>query len=194
MKPLGVSPARDVTNQTPPLVNYNLFSTDPLLVAALDREGAAWARSRVEEFGREFGTEEVIRWGFQANENVPALRTHDRVGNRIDEIEFHPAWHNLLTLSIRAGLHSMPWSEPRPGAHVARTAMMMLAAQNEAGHLCPVSMTYSAGPALRKEARVAAEWEPRILSTEYDSRSLPAAQKRGALIGLAIAERQGGSR
>ena len=183
----------EVLNQPAPLVDYNLFLSDPVLASALDREGAAWARPRLAEFGRVLGTEEAIRWGFQANENPPVLHTHDRFGHRIDEVEFHPAWHEVMRLSIAHGLASLPWTESRRGAHVARAALMMLASQNEAGHTCPVSMTYSSIPALRAQSDVARDWEPRALSTSYDPRCLPVEEKSGALIGMAMTEKQGGS-
>ncbi len=174
-------------------MDYNLFTCDRALMEALEREGAVWARTRVEEFGRLLGSEEVIRWGFQANEFPPILRTHDRFGHRIDEVEFHPAWHELMRLSVQHGLANLPWAEPKPGAHVARAALMLLASQNEAGHTCPVSMTYSSIPALRHQPDLAREWEPSIISTKYDSRCRPAGEKSGALIGMAMTEKQGGS-
>jgi putative acyl-CoA dehydrogenase len=183
----------EVLNQPPPLVEYNLFTTDGALAAAVEREGAAWARPRLEEMGRILGREEVIRWGFQANEHTPELETHDRFGNRRDEVEFHPAWHELMRLSIGYGLHCLPWTEKRDGAHVARAALLMLAGENEAGHICPVSMTYASVPVLRSELDVAREWEPSVLSTQYDPRFRPRAEKRGALIGMAMTEKQGGS-
>jgi putative acyl-CoA dehydrogenase len=183
----------EALNQPPPLVDYNLFSSDRVLGEALDREGAGWARPRIEEFGRMIGTEEAIRWGFQANEFPPTLRTHDRFGHRIDEVEFHPAWHELMRLSVHHGLANLPWTEPKPGAHVARAALMLLASENEAGHTCPVSMTYSSLPALRHQPDLAREWEPHILSTSYDSRCRPPGEKSGALIGMAMTEKQGGS-
>jgi putative acyl-CoA dehydrogenase len=183
----------EVVNQPPPLVDYNLFSTDRVLAEALDREGAGWARPRLEEFGRLTGTEEAIRWGFQANENPPVLRTHDRFGHRIDEVEFHPAWHSLMRLSIEHGLASLPWTDPQPGAHVARAALMLVASENEAGHTCPVSMTYAVVPALRKQSELAREWEPHIQSLRYDPRARPVAEKSGALMGMAMTEKQGGS-
>lgn len=183
----------EVLNQPPPLLDYNLFTSDRVLAEAAGREGAGWAVPRLEEFGRLMGTEEVIRWGFQANENPPAVHTHDRFGNRIDEVEFHPAWHEVMRLSIEHGLATLPWADPRPGAHVARAALMMLASQNEAGHTCPVSMTYSSVPALRKQPVLAAEWEPFLLTARYDPRCRPVAEKAGALIGMAMTEKQGGS-
>ena len=182
-----------VVNQAPPIVDYNLFKTDGVLVEALEREGAGWARARLEEFGRLTGTEEAIRWGFQANENPPLLHTHDRFGHRIDEVEFHPAWHSLMRLSIEHGLASLPWTEPKQGAHVARAALMLLASENEAGHTCPVSMTYAVVPALRKQPDLALEWEPHIHRLKYDPRARPVAEKAGALMGMAMTEKQGGS-
>ena len=125
-----------VANQAPPLVDYNLFHTDRVLQEALQRECASWAEPSLAAFGQLQGSEEAIRWGFQANENPPVLRTHDRFGNRIDEVEFHPAWHSLMRASLCSGLHNLPWREPRSGAHVARAALMFLASQNEQGHTC----------------------------------------------------------
>ncbi len=187
------SAADEVLNQPPPLVDYNLFATDRVLVEALNREGAGWAQPRLEEFGRLVGTEEAIRWGFQANENPPVLHTHDRFGHRIDEVEFHPAWHELMRLSVEHGLASLPWTEPKRGAHVARAALMYLASQNEAGHTCPVSMTYAVVPALRQQPELAREWEARIHTMRYDPRCRPVGEKSGALMGMAMTERQGGS-
>ena len=184
---------QEVRNQPPPLANYNLFAADRILAAALDREGAGWAKSKLQEFGKLVGTEEAIRLGFQANENPPTLHTHDRFGHRIDEVEFHPAWHELMSLSAEHGLTSLPWAEPKRGAHVARAALMLLASQNEAGHTCPISMTYSSIPALRKQPDLAREWERHILSPRYDGRFRPVAEKSGALIGMAMTEKQGGS-
>jgi putative acyl-CoA dehydrogenase len=181
------------TNQPPPLVNYNLFDNEPALAGALRRYGAAWAEEEASRFGAVLGGEEAIHWGFQANDNPPVLRTHDRFGERIDQVEFHPAWHELMGLSMRHGLHSLPWTVAREGAHVARAALLMLAAQNECGHTCPISMTCAAAPVLRLAPELAAEWEPRITSNVYDRRFLPAAGKTSATIGMAMTERQGGS-
>ncbi len=192
-KPSPRATTHRVTNQPPALVDYNVFERDAELVEATRREGAGWAHPMLAEFGRLIGSEEVIQWGFEANENPPVLQTHDRFGHRRDEVEFHPAWHELMRLSIEHKLHSLPWAEPRPGAHVARAAMLMLANENEAGHTCPVSMTYAAVPAIRRQPDIAAEWEPRMLQPHYDRRFLPADQKQGALIGMAMTEKQGGS-
>jgi putative acyl-CoA dehydrogenase len=183
-----------VANQPPPLEAYNVFEQDTVLVEALRREGADWAEEDARALGAICGRPDTIRRGFQANENPPRLRTHDRFGHRLDEVDFHPAWHELLRLGISCGLHSMPWREPRPGAHVARAAKFMLLAQVEAGVGCPISMTYSVVPALRVQAELSLEWEPRFMSLEYDGeRLVPAPDKKGALCGMAMTERQGGS-
>jgi putative acyl-CoA dehydrogenase len=180
-------------NQPPPLVDYNLFDSDPPLRESLEREGAAWAQDVVHELGGLAGTQQAIEWGFQANENPPVLRTHDRFGNRIDEVDFHPAWHELMKVAIGHGLHALPWREPRPGAHAARAAAFYLWSQVEGGHGCPVSMTYAVIPALRKQPDVAALWEPHVTTLEYDPGLRPAPAKRGVLFGMAMTERQGGS-
>jgi len=186
---LGVT----VPNQAPPLVNYNLFTSDTVLREAVKRECAGWAEDRLGEFGATMGGEEAIAWGFQANENPPVLRTHDRFGNRIDEIEFHPSWQQLMRLSMGAGIHNLPWKHPQSGVHAARTALTFLASQNEQGHICPLSMTYASVPALRREPALAAIWETRLRSDQYDPRCLPPDQKHGFLIGMAMTEKQGGS-
>jgi putative acyl-CoA dehydrogenase len=180
-------------NQAPPLVDYNVFEANRALAEGMEREGAGWARDRASALGAVAGTGEALQWGRDANENPPRLRTHDRYGNRIDEVDFHPAWHALLDLSVSHGVHALPWREPEPGAHVARAALFIPTAQLEGGHGCPISMTYSALPALRAQPEIAEEWEPRITSTTYDKRFIPASEKQGALIGMAMTERQGGS-
>jgi len=181
------------SNQPPPLVDYNLFEADAPLREALEREDAAWAQDMVHDLGRLAGTQEAIDWGFQANAHPPELRTHDRFGNRIDEVEFHPAWHRLMEVAIGHGLHALPWREPRPGAHAARAAAFYIWSQVEGGHGCPVSMTYAAVPALRRQPDLAALWEPLMTTLDYDPGLRPAASKRGALFGMAMTERQGGS-
>jgi len=182
----------EVLNQPPPLEGYDLFATDRVLGEALEREGAGWAREQLQRLGATLGGE-PLTWGRLANTNPPILRTHDRFGNRIDEVEFHPAWHELLRLAVHHELHGLPWREPRPGAHVARAALFFMQSQVEAGHGCPISMTYSSVPALRAQPELAEEWEPRIVSNRYDARVRPAAEKTGVLIGMAMTEKQGGS-
>jgi putative acyl-CoA dehydrogenase len=187
-------PTHEVLNQAPPLEGYNVFDADRVLAEALRREGAEWAEDDARELGAICGRADTIKLGVQANENPPKLRTHDRFGNRVDEVEFHPAWHELMTLGISRGLHASPWRDPQPGAHVARAAKFILLSQVEAGVGCPISMTYSVIPALRKQPELAAEWEPRFLSLEYDGeRLVPAPDKKGALCGMAMTEKQGGS-
>jgi putative acyl-CoA dehydrogenase len=182
-----------VLNQPPPFGGVNLFAADRALGEALRREGAAWAEDRARAFGEIVGRPDTIAWGFQANEHPPVLCTHDRAGHRIDEVEFHPAWHELMRLGVGHGLHALPWKEPRPGAHVARAALFRLLAEVEAGAGCPLSMTYSAVPALRQEPGLAALWEPRVTSLAYDPRLVPSGEKAGALCGMAMTEKQGGS-
>jgi putative acyl-CoA dehydrogenase len=183
----------EVTNQPTPLEDYNPFDADRALVEALHREGADWAEDRARELGAICGSHQTIRWGFEANERKPVLHTHDRYGHRIDEVEFDSSWHELMRIGVGHGLHAMPWREPGPGAHVARAAMFMLLMQAESGVGCPISMTYSAIPALRKQPELAAEWEQRFLSLDYDEASAPAEHKRGSLCGMAMTEKQGGS-
>lgn len=137
---------------------------------------------------------EVLDWGFLANRHSPELRTHDRFGNRVDTVVFHPAWHDLLRSSIGHGLHSLPWEPSQPKAgHLVRTALTFLASQIEAGHFCPISMTYAAVPAMRNDPALAAAWEPRVLSRSYDPAFRPAAEKSGLLMGMGMTEKQGGS-
>ncbi|HEY8021725.1 MAG TPA: acyl-CoA dehydrogenase family protein, partial [Thermoanaerobaculia bacterium] len=183
----------EVANQVPPLEGWNVFASDRVLVEALRREGGGWAEERARAFGEIAGRRETIAQGVLANENRPLLRTHDRNGRRLDVVEFHPAWHALLGLGVAHGLHALPWREPRSGAHAARAAMFMTLAEVEAGVGCPLSMTFSAVPALRAEPALTAVWEPRLISDVYDPRFLPAAEKRGALCGMAMTEKQGGS-
>jgi putative acyl-CoA dehydrogenase len=179
-------------NQSSPLAGYDPLESDPALLDGLRREGAAWAEDRVRDAGL-LAAGEALEWGRLANTHTPVLRTHDRYGERIDEVEFHPAWHHLMEAGVGFGLHASPWREAKPGAHVARAAAFVLLAQAESGFGCPISMTYAAVPALRAQPELAGEWEPRLTSLEYDPRALPATEKRGALSGMAMTERQGGS-
>jgi len=182
-----------VLNQPPPLQDYDPLALDQALAQALRREGAAWATPEIGAFARATAAKEMLTLGFQANENPPRLRTHDRFGNRIDEVDFHPAWHELMRFSVANGVHAGPWRDPREGAHVARAAKMLLVSQTEAGHGCPISMTYSALPPLQRQPDLLEEWAPRIVSLAYDGRMLPAAEKSSALIGMGMTEKQGGS-
>jgi putative acyl-CoA dehydrogenase len=183
----------EVANQPPPLVDHNLYETDTALVEAVRREGAEWAEARISEVGAVAGTERVQALGAEANENPPKLRTHDRYGNRVDTIDFHPSWHELMGIAVAHELHSSPWEDPQPGAHVARGAAFMCMSQAEAGIGCPISMTYSVIPALRTQPELAAEWEPRFFSSTYDPDNAPSEQKAGALAGMGMTEKQGGT-
>jgi len=183
----------DAFNQPPPLEPYNLFATDRILCAGVDREGADWAADGLRHLGGTLGTPDTVQLGFEANTNAPRLRSFDRFGNRLDEVEFHPAWHSLLGLAVSSGLHSGPWANPRKGAHVARAAGTFMLVQIESGVYCPLAMTYGSIPTLRRSAAIADEWLPRIFSTQYDKSSQPASRKTSALIGMAMTERQGGS-
>ncbi|MFJ6571112.1 acyl-CoA dehydrogenase family protein [Streptomyces sp. NPDC091292] len=183
-----------VTNQAPPLVGYDVFGADRALSEAVDRHLDPGlldeARTELSELGRTAGSAQAQEWGFQANENPPKLRTHDRYGHRIDEVDFHPAWHRLLGKGVSAGL-TAAWS--RPGGHVRRAAAFLVWSQVEAGHGCPLSMTHAAVPALRADPELAAEWEPRLTSLVYDEGLRPAARKAGVLFGMGMTEKQGGS-
>jgi putative acyl-CoA dehydrogenase len=189
-----VPPTHEVLNQPPPLAGYDLYDADPVLADALHREGAGWAEERTRALGVLAGGPEAIAWGEAADAHPPVLRTHDRYGRRIDEVEFHPAWHRLLGTAVASGLHAAPWRDPRPGAQVARAAGFYLWTQVEAGHGCPVSMTFAAVPALRAAAPELAEaWEPKLTALAYDPVLHPVAAKPGALCGMAMTEKQGGS-
>ncbi|GGT42157.1 acyl-CoA dehydrogenase family protein [Streptomyces chromofuscus] len=183
-----------VTNQTPPLVGYDVFGADRALVAAVERHVAPGlldqALDELSGLGRTCGSAQVQEWGVLANDNPPGLRTHDRHGRRIDEVEFHPAWHRLLGKGVAAGL-TAAWA--RPAGHVRRAAGFLMWTQVEAGNGCPLSMTHAAVPALRTDPDLAAEWEPRLTSMIYDRDLRPAGQKAGALFGMAMTEKQGGS-
>jgi putative acyl-CoA dehydrogenase len=182
-----------VFNQPPPLEDYNLFESDCALKEAVHREGGGWIDAEASKFGELLGKPETINLGVLANRFTPELRTHDRFGNRIDEVVYHPAYHELLRIGIEAQTHSLPWREKRPGAHVARAALVMLRHQIEEGTSCPLTMTFAVIPSLRLQPELAAEWEPLALSSVYDGRSMPASNKAGVLFGMGMTERQGGS-
>jgi putative acyl-CoA dehydrogenase len=182
-----------VANQVPPLEGVDVFASNLPLVEATRREGAGWATERASELGTIVGGEPQQLWGRLANENKPVLRTHDRYGNRIDEVEFHPAWHQLMKLGVEHELHALPWRTDRPAAHAARAALYMTAMQAEAGFACPITMTFAVLPALRAQPELLAEWEPLVTATTYDPRLIPASEKGSAIAGMAMTEKQGGS-
>jgi len=182
----------DVSNQPPPLVGHDV-AADPVLLAGLEREGAGWHAEDLHRLGRLAGSEQAQQWGEQANRFEPELRTHDRYGHRIDEVEFHPAWHALMDVAVGEGLAGAAWADPRPGAHVARAAGFYTWGQVEAGHGCPVSMTYAVVPALRATPELAARYEPLLTSRTYDPGLRVPSGKAGLLAGMGMTEKQGGS-
>ncbi|HZA78906.1 MAG TPA: isovaleryl-CoA dehydrogenase [Acidimicrobiales bacterium] len=183
----------EVTNQPPPLEGYDVFGADAALVEAVEREGAGWAADDLHGLGRLAGSSEAIGWGFDANRHPPELRTHDRYGHRIDEVAYHPAYHELMQVAVSHGLHGAPWAVDQPGAHVARAAGFLVWSQVDAGHGCPISMTYSIVPALQNQPDLAAEWKPRLVARAYDPRNVAAREKSGVLAGMGMTEKQGGS-
>lgn len=181
-----------VFNQVPDLLPYNT-SEDAALLEGVELQGAQWSLDELRELGDLAGSVEAQEWGRLANENPPILRTHDRYGNRIDEVDFHPHWHDLMSVAVANGLHATPWQCDRPGAHVARAAKFYAWGQADAGHMCPISMTYAAVPALRHNPDLAAVYEPLLASTHYDFGLRIPTEKRGLIAGMSMTEKQGGS-
>jgi putative acyl-CoA dehydrogenase len=186
-------PTHEVTNQVPDLHGYNLFTADTALADGVRREQAGWHADQLTRFGAELGTKEVLELGDLANRHQPELQTHDRFGNRVDRVDFHPSWHALLTLLRREGLHALPWTQPQPGVHVARAAGYFLQSQVEAGSLCPTTMTFAAIPVLQNEPELFATLQDKLFSRVHDARDAPIAQKESILIGMGMTEKQGGS-
>ncbi|WP_304450758.1 acyl-CoA dehydrogenase family protein [Nocardiopsis sp. YSL2] len=185
-------PTHEVFNQATPLGDY-AAADDPALVEGLRREGAEWAEPEVREVGDAAGSERVRAWGESANAYPPVLRTHDRYGHRIDEIDYQPAYHVLMDQAVEHGLHAAPWADERPGAHVARAAKFFLWSQAESGHGCPLSMTYAVVPALRHAPALAEQYEPLLTSRSYDFGLRAPLGKRGLIAGMSMTEKQGGS-
>ena len=188
-----MNPANESSNHPDELVDYNLFTSNAALVDALNREGAAASRQDLEQSGARLGSRRMFELGDAANRHPPVLKVYDRFGHRRDEVEFHPAWHELMRAQISEGLHTGPWAHPSPTAHVTRAAAYMLWAEIENGTQCPATMTYGAVPALARQPQDFAVWLAKLLSRDYDERLLPIAQKRGALMGMGMTEKQGGS-
>ncbi len=186
-------PTHEVANQPPPLAGYDVYGQDEALIEAVAREGGGWADARLRELGALAGSPEAIEQGRLANANPPVLHTHDRYGQRRDEVVYHPAYHELMRVAVEHGLAGGAWGEDRPGVHVVRAAGLVVWSQVDAGHTCPISMSYSAIPALRMQPDLAAAWEPRLRSKVYDPAFRPAEQKDGVLFGMAMTEKQGGS-
>jgi putative acyl-CoA dehydrogenase len=182
-----------VENMPPALQDTNFYSTDRALRESVTREGAEWAEEELFDFGVLTGSAEIVELGFQANENRPQFYSHDREGRRIDEIRFHSAYHRLMQIAIEHGLHSSHWTDPKPGANVARAAKFYMQSQVEAGHGCPITMTSAAIPALRHQSDLFDRWAPGVLARSYDPRNVGADEKTGLTIGMAMTEKQGGS-
>ena len=181
----------DVTNQVPPLTAD--ISTFPALLEALHREGAGWAEPEVRDLGMLANSETAQEWGRLANEHPPVLRTHDRYGHRIDEVDYLPQYHELMRIAVEHGLHGSPWASERAGEHVARAAKLMAWGVSDAGHLCPISMTYAVVPALRTTPALSADYESLLTSTTYDYGLRPPLTKLGLIAGMSMTEKQGGS-
>ncbi|MEV0637869.1 acyl-CoA dehydrogenase family protein [Streptomyces sp. NPDC050619] len=182
----------DVTNQPPPLAPYDA-SEDTALLEGLRREGAGWAEEGIRRLGLRAGSAEAQEWGELADRHEPELRTHNRYGNRVDEVDFHPSWHHLMRVAVAEGLAGAPWAEDRAGVHVARTAGGLVWGHTDAGHGCPTSMTYAAVPALRRQPELAKIYEPLLTGREYDPELRVPTEKRGLLAGMGMTEKQGGS-
>jgi putative acyl-CoA dehydrogenase len=189
-----VVPTHAVTNQVPPLPDYNTVESQPALQEGLRRWAGEAAYAEVSRLGARGGSVEAREWAVQANTHEPVLRTHSPTGERIDEVEFHPAWHCLMDVAVSAGLTAEPWTQPAAsGAHVRRAGGFIAWSENEQGHLCPVSMTYAAAPALAANPALAQHWVPALASRDYDFGLRPLAGKRGAIAGMGMTEKQGGS-
>ena len=183
----------EVINQPVELVDVNLYDSDAALKDAVRREGAEWAANSLGAFGGKAGSAAYLELGALANKNPPELDTHDRYGRRVDLVRFHPAYHELMRTAIEEGIPSAPWTDPREGAHVARAARFYIQSQVEAGHGCPITMTFASVPCLKLQPDLAAEWLPKITARVYDPRNVPVSEKQGATIGMAMTEKQGGS-
>lgn len=182
-----------VTNVSHELANYNMYEQDIALQQALHREGGGWAEEELRQFGSLTGSADYLELGHLANKYPPEFDTHDRFGHRVDAVKFHPAYHQLMKTAIEHGLHASPWTEPRAGAHVVRAAKNILQGQVEAGHGCPITMTFAAVPTIRLQPDIAQIWLPLISSRTYDPRNIPIEQKHGVTIGMGMTEKQGGS-
>ena len=193
LKPDPLAQTHEVFNQARALEDYNAYDNDTALREAVRRHGAGWAEDRLSAHGAKTGSAEVIEWGFLANEHKPQFFSHDRQGYRVDAVKYHEAYHRLMTLGLESGIHSAPWTDPRPGAHVARAAQSYLQGQVEAGHGCPLTMTFASVPSIKLTPLLAKEWLPKILNNAYDPRNVPHTEKQALTIGMGMTEKQGGS-
>ena len=182
--PADRAATHEVLNQPPPLVDYNAFDADPALVEALVREGGEWGLERVRDFGAVVASGEALAHAKRAQRNIPLLKTHDRYGNRVDEIDYDPSMHWMLRMGVEREVNSLPWREPRAGAHVVRAGMFHLFNQLDTGPCCPMSINYAAVPTMRQDETLAEEWEPRLTLPDYGA---------FAQAGMVFTEKQGGS-
>ncbi len=192
MSKLAAFQTHRVENQVPALAGYDAYSTDLALTESVAFHAAAWSETTLGTYGRLVGGD-LLALGFEANRNKPVLRTHDRYGHRIDEVEFHPAYHALLRAAVHIGVHAFAWRDPQPGAHVARAALSYLHHQAEAGTSCPLTMTFAAVPVLQRSEQARKTWLAKAISADYDGHNVPAAQKPGVTLGMGMTEKQGGS-
>jgi len=183
----------EVENQAHALENYNVYTSDIALQEAVKREGGAWAENELNTLGAASGTPERILLGFQANANKPVFRPQDHYGRRIDQVDFHPSYHELMRIYREENIHALPWTNPRQGAHVVRTAKAYLHSQVEVGHGCPGTMVFACVPALKNQPDLAKKWLPLITNEHYDPRNIPAHLKKGVTVGMAMTEKQGGT-
>ena len=184
---------REATNQAPPLVDHNTVTSDQALVEAVTRHGSSGVVADLASLGAEASTAQAREHGMLANVHEPVLTPYDRYGQRVDEVRFHPSWHWLMERGVGHGLAAAPWTSEQPHAHVRRAAGFFAWSQTEPGHGCPISMTYAAVPALRVDDSIAKEWIPHLSSTSYDFGLRPVSDKSGALAGMGMTEKQGGS-
>ncbi|GAB3269780.1 acyl-CoA dehydrogenase family protein [Parahaliea aestuarii] len=193
IEPPFIAHTHEVFNQSNPLEGYNSYRGDSALQALVRHHGAGWAEAELDAHGARCGSAEVYEWGFQANAHKPQFASHDRQGHRVDLVRYHESYHRLMALGLEAGLHSKPWTDPGPGAHVARAAQYYLQAQVESGHGCPLTMTFASVPSLRLTPNIGEAWLPKILNRAYDPRNVPHTEKQALTIGMGMTEKQGGS-
>ena len=182
----------EVLNQVPPLEGVNLYRLDTPLQEWIHRYRGGWADDRLGVYGALAGGP-LMAAGFLANRYPPEFHSHDRYGHRIDQVEFHPAYHELMRTAVEHGIPSLPWTDPQPGAHVARAGLMYLHNQAEAGTSCPLTMTFASVPALLHQPELAARWLPKVTARVYDPSHAPMETKGGVTLGMAMTEKQGGT-
>jgi len=192
-KPLDTLPTHSVTNMPPYMGDQDLWRSDPALQEAVNREGAAWAQTDLDALGRRVGTNDIFELAEQANRYSPEIKAYDRYGMRVNQVIYHPAYHDLMRLAIENQIPSFAWNHTGPGAQVGHMALSYMFNQVEGGVMCPMAMTYSAIPPLQTTPALADEWIPRLLSSQYDARDIPVTEKTGATMGMFMTEKQGGS-